>query len=301
MVKSRARYGLAAVFLILFAALFQVARTDTALAQTGQELPERPLKTRVIQSGHSLTDPIPELLRQMVRASGVYGAVVDRSTIPGSPIEIRWNSQPGDMPDARADIGKYDLLVLTEGAPIAGIRRDHRSDEFALRWFKHAWTEGGPAETILYATWVEHNSGPGSPHDGTSPDGEIPFRERMPIEMAQWEGIRTHVNANRPEGSPPMQMIPGPVIMAALYDEIEAGTAPGFQHISDVFADEIHLNDKGNYLIALAHFMVIYGRDPRGLPHNLGENRVLTPEQAVWMQELVWRVVNEYSHQQDKS
>ncbi len=86
-----------------------------------------------------------------------------------------------------------------------------------------------------------------------------------------------------------MRMIPGPLLMAAIYDEITAGRAPRLSDISDLFKDDIHLNGIGNYYIALANFAVIYGRDPRGAQNQIG----VTPDQARWMQDLVWRVLSE--------
>ncbi|MCD1627372.1 hypothetical protein K7H22_15325 [Seohaeicola saemankumensis] len=257
-----------------------------------------PLTTKVIQSGHSLTDPVFEPLRAMVAASGNRGVVMTRSTIPGSPMDWRWNNESGNGPDdARKDIGKYELLVITERVALSGTFPWHNSPDEALRWFNHAWTDGNGrngAETILYATWVDINSGPDAENPYNDPDGNIPFRERLPREMGMWEQIQDHVNANRPDGSPPMRMIPGPLLMAAMYDAIKAGEAPGLTDISDLFLDAIHVNDLGAYFIALAHFAVIYERDPRGLPNRLGMPTSPTREQAEWMQELVWKVVTEY-------
>jgi hypothetical protein len=283
----------------LMAALIITLVLSLGLVDTPRALAEPlPLTTKVIQSGHSLTDPIFEPLRAMVVASGNRGVVITRSTIPGSPMDWRWNNESGNGPDdARKDIGKYELLVTTERVSLSGTFPWHNSPDEALRWFTHAWTEGNGgdgAETILYATWVDIDSGPDAENPYNDPDGHIPFRERLPREMGMWEQIQDHVNANRPEGSPPMRMIPGPLLMAALYDAIDAGEAPGFTDISDLFLDTIHVNDLGAYFIALAHFAVIYERDPRGLPNRLGMPTSPTRDQAEWMQELVWKVVTEY-------
>ena len=267
-----------------------VAIALTSVWLTGVQAQETPLTQRVIQSGHSLTDGIIEPLREMVSLSGNPAAVVDKSTIPGSPMEIRWKNAPGyGQPNARHDIADYDTLVLTERVPLEGAMLYHDSLGVAQRWFTKAWAEGNDgngAETVLYATWVSIDSGPNSDNDER--EGNITFRERLPLEMARWEAIRAHVNDNRPDGSPEMRMIPGPMLMAAIYDEIAAGRAPGLTKISDLFTDDIHTNGLGNYYIALAHFAVIYGRDPRGM-QNLGGT---TPAQARWMQDLVWRVLS---------
>lgn len=258
----------------------------------------RPLDLRIIQSGHSLTDPIPDPLKALIRAGGNRAAVVERSTIPGSPMDWRWNNAPsGGLPNARTQIGDFDVLVLTERVPLSGTLPWHNSPAQALTWANHAWSEGrggAGAETILYATWVEIDSGPGADNEDNDPEREVVFRARLDLEMAGWEKIRDHVNANRMPGAPEMRMIPGPLLMAALYDGIERGDVPDLEDISDVFTDSIHLNDIGAYYIALAHYAVIFNRDPRGLPNRIGMASSPSRALAEWMQQTVWRVVSTY-------
>jgi hypothetical protein len=262
------------------------------------EAAERPLTLRVIQSGHSLTDPIPDPLQAMVRAAGWRGQTIDRSTIPGSPMDWRWNHPPSHgLPDARHDIANYEVLVLTERGALSGTLEFHNSPEQALIWFNHAWSEGNGgkgAETILYATWVTLDSGPDAANPYNDPEGLIPFRERLDLEMQGWEQILNHVNQNRPSDAPPMRMIPGPLLMAEIHDAIARGEVPGISAMQDLFSDDIHLNDLGAYYIALAHYAVIYNRDPRGLPNRIGMPTSPSRELADWMQETVWRVVSSY-------
>ena len=82
--------------------------------------------------------------------------------------------------------------------------------------------------------------------------------------------------------------------MAAVHDGIEAGEVPELNDIADLFSDDIHLNDLGAYYIALAHYVVIFGRDPRGLSNRLGMAQSPSQELADWMQDTVWRVVSNY-------
>lgn len=257
----------------------------------------RPFSARVIQSGHSLTDPIVPMLDAMVAAVGraeARGRVIDRSTIPGSPMDWRWNNRPAHGPDARHDIARYEVLVLTERVPLSNTLPWHQSDAMALRWANHAWTQGNGgrgAEVILYASWVALDSGPGYANPHGDPEGHLPFRVRLPLEMARWQSIADHVNANRPAAAPPMRLIPGPLIMAAAHDAIAAGTAPGLRSMADLFTDAIHLNAAGSYLIALAHLAVIYGQDPREVPDRLGRTEVPPPPTAAWMRALVQGVL----------
>ncbi|MCU0904539.1 MAG: hypothetical protein MUE83_11770 [Tabrizicola sp.] len=262
---------------------------------------ERPFNLRIVMSGHSLTDPIPEPLRIMVPAAGgaaSRGMVIDNSTIPGSPAEHRWDNDMNLPIDARRDIASYELLVLTERVPVRNTEPWHNSKEIALKWLDHAWTNGNDgkgAETIYYASWVSLRSGPGNMDKNDLPDErQLPFRERMDLEMETWQEIADFVNQNRISGSPPMRVIPGPKIMAAVHDAIEAGTAPGLTKMQDLFEDHIHINPKGAFLIAAAHFAVIYGRDPRTIPNLRGQPGWPTAEQADWMKALVWDVVRAY-------
>lgn len=259
----------------------------------------RSLDLNLIQSGHSLTDPIVPMLEAMVAAAGGRSAMrrIDRSTLPGSPMDVRWNNRNEHLPDARERIADYDVLVLTERVPLSNTVQYHASEEMALTWASHAWAEGSGgrgAETILYASWVDIESGPGFDNIHNDPEAHIPFRDRLPLEMARWEKIQAYVNANRPAGSPEVRMIPGPLILDAVAEAIEAGTAPGLDRLDALFSDSIHVNDAGAYLISLAHYAVIYGRDPRDLPPRIGKRGQPAQELSVWMRDLVWRVVRAY-------
>jgi hypothetical protein len=274
------------------------ALAATGLAEAGHE---RPFSLRVVMSGHSLTDPIPGPLAALVQAAGgaaSRGMVIDNSSIPGSPAEHRWENDLNLPIDARRDIANYEMLVLTERVPVRSTLQYHHSHEMALKWFTHAWQNGNGgrgAETVYYASWIDLRSGPGNTDEYDLPDErQIPFRARLDLEMGDWQDIADHVNKNRPKDSPPMRVIPGPKIMAAVYDAIAAGTAPGLTAMNELFEDNIHVNAMGSYLIALAHFAVVYCRDPRSIPTLRGEPGWPSAEQQEWMKALVWDVLRAY-------
>lgn len=255
---------------------------------------------RVVQSGHSLTDPIVPMLNAILAAEGVPTSRpqrVERSTIPGSPMEWRWSNRIEPGPDARHDIADYDVLVLTERVSLANTMPWHDSLNMALRWFENSWSRGNGgkgAQTVLYASWVEVDSGPGNANPHKDPEAHIPFRARLPLEMERWQSIADHVNAHRPDGSPSMRVIPGPLVMAAAHDAIAAGKAPGISAIEELFEDNIHVNDAGAYLIALAHFGVLYDVDPRTLTGGTGGMGTRDPATAGWMRQLVHEVLLAY-------
>ena len=265
----------------------------------GSSRAQQPLPIlRIVESGHSLTDGIIEPLRDMINAAGGRGTTLVKSTVPGSPIQIRWQDDSAEpnlrLPEVMA---QFDLMVNTERVSLSNTLPFHDSPGYALKFFEHAWKygrDGKGAASILYSTWIEVSSGPGNENPYGDSDAEIPFRERLDREALGWQQILDHVNQNRPEGSPEMKMIPGTQVMMAAYDEIAAGTAPGLTEIKQLFGDNIHINLLGCYMIALAHFAVIYNRDPHGLPHGVAANGGPSAEQAAWMQDLVWRVVTSY-------
>ncbi|RYI24001.1 MAG: hypothetical protein EON48_07655 [Acetobacteraceae bacterium] len=112
--------------------------------------------------------------------------------------------------------------------------------------------------------------------------------------MSSWQAVADLVNRKRPSASPAMRVIPGPKIMAAIHDAIAAGSAPGIANLQDLFEDNIHPNRKGAYPIALAHFAVIYGREPHAVPTLRGMEGWPSPDQQEWMKDLVWGVLRDY-------
>lgn len=259
----------------------------------------RPLDLRIIQSGHSLTDPIPPLLRDLAIAAGAPVDIqIERSTSPGSTMDYRWSHGPDPgMQDARHDIGGYDLLVLTERVPLPDAMRRHNSVGRALEWLRHAHRygdEGKGAPTMLYASWVDISSGPGYANPYNDPEGNIPWRQRLELEFARWIEIAEIVNRHRTPGAAPMDIIPATLVMAAAYDAIAGGGAVGIDDLGQLFSDDIHLSGAGAYLVALTQFASIYDRDPRGLPVPSGIEAEVKPATARWMQDLVWNVVQNY-------
>ncbi len=264
------------------------------------DLPARdasPLTVRQIHSGHSLSDAYgsgPWPGRLVLATDAMLGRsslnTIARSNIPGSPLDWRWEN-PTDPPDARLDIGDFQLLVTTERVPL-----EEKAEYFSQgtltwfdRWVDLAGTKGNGgkgAEVMLYSTWVGLQD----------PEGDdIPFRARLDRQGQLWEQMQDQGNANRPKGMKPIYMIPGHRLMMRLYDDIEVGRAPGLTSISDVFGDDIHVNELGQYAVTILVYATIYQRDPAELPDKLApkEDR-LTREQARYFKKIAWEVVRSY-------
>jgi hypothetical protein len=262
------------------------------------------LTVRQIHSGHSLTDtymswPWPGrlLLATETQAPGqVNDEIIAKSTIPGSPLHWRWSNSSGN-PDAKRNIDRYELLVITEGGPLTV--DDRLFEEGTLRnidqWTENTWTRGNRgngAEMMLYSFWVQLDAPGGNAGQGYD---ALPFRERLEVQGRQWERLQDHANANRPAGMPLIYMIPGHRLMMRIYDDIKAGKAPGMTSIDVLFEDDIHLNAMGNYAVTMLVYAVIYQRNPKELPDRLAEeDRVMSSAQARYFKDVAWKVARSY-------
>ena len=277
------------------------------LAEAGiakEPLPPRkasPLTVRQIHSGHSLSDaygsnPWPgRLTLATARKTGERAQdTVRRSITPGSSLAWRWE-HPTDAPDARQNINAFDLLVITESVPLSVKDLKSNTLDWLDLWVKNAWTRGNSgkgAEVMLYSSWIYWR------HSGTPPDYDreaaIPFRKRLDMDGARWEQMQDSANAHRPAGMPPVYMIPGHRLMMRIHDDIAAGRAPGLASIGKIFADDIHLNDVGQYAITCLVYAVIYQRNPAELPDQLTPKDRLSPDQARYFKSIAWDIATSY-------
>jgi hypothetical protein len=88
-------------------------------------------------------------------------------------------------------------------------------------------------------------------------------------------------------------IVPGGRALIALKDCIEAGKVPGMtDFFAGIFADDVHLTDKGRYLISLVHYACIYRESPQGRVSSLTTG--LSAEQARVFQQIAWQTASDY-------
>ncbi|MTE01508.1 hypothetical protein GIY56_14560 [Paracoccus sp. YIM 132242] len=221
--------------------------------------------------GHSLVGPdMPAMLAQLgghAYASQLgWGTTLkqhwtDGKDMPG--FELRAGGiSPVPARQALAS-GAFDVLVLTEMVEIRDAIRWHDSAAWLAAWARLA-RQGNPAIRVyLYETW----------HNLDDPAGWL---ERIETDLPeQWLG-RVLAPAEAREGTGDIFLIPGGQAMAAVARAAEAGRLPGVSSRDDLFRrdesgalDTIHMGDLGAYVVALAHWAVIWQRSPVGLPHRL--------------------------------
>ncbi len=260
--------------------------------------PAGPLRTYHL--GHSLVGrDMPAMLAQLAGheyASQLgWGASLKNhwdGDVPGFAEE---NSHPFHRPASEAmNYGSYDAIVLTEMVELREAIRWHDSANALANWVKMARTATIGVRIYLYETW----------HRLDDPEGWL---ERIDGDLGVlWEGALLQPAMAR-TGTGTIYVIPGGQVMAAAVRAMESGGVPGLTRREQLFAnaadgttDTIHLNDIGAYLIALAHYAVLYHRSPVGLPHLLTRAdgtpiTTIDTSTAAALQAVVWRVVSSYA------
>ena len=264
--------------------------------------PDKPL--RVFHLGHSLVNrDMPAMLEQLAgtghdhRSQLGWGSSLRSHWEPG--VRINGFEQENAHPryeDARSAVkgGKFDALVLTEMLEIRDAIKYDNSPEYARRWSREARNANPNVRVFLYETW----------HPLDSPEGWL---ERLDRDLPMfWEGellAKSLVHGD----TGPVYVIPAGQVMARLVRRIEQGAGVQdlrsredlFERKPDGTLDDIHLNDMGNYLVALTHYAVLYHRSPVGLPYQLkrangAAAHAPSAQAARLMQTVVWDVVTGY-------
>jgi hypothetical protein len=276
----------------------RLSATDLALRYT-VPLPAPMGPMPVYHLGHSLVGrDMPAMLAELAGhdyASQLgWGASLQQhwtGDVPGFAAE---NASPAfRAAGAALDSGDYGAVVLTEMVELRDAIRYHDSPAALGRWAARAGAANPAVRVYLFETW----------HPTDDPAG---WAARIAADgPALWQGILL-AGAMADTEVDTIHVIPGGPVLAAIADAIAAGRLPGVASRDDLFArgaegqlDTIHLNDLGNYVIALTHYAVISHRSPVGLSHQLHRAdgtmmMPLDPVAARVMQEVVWTVVTGY-------
>lgn len=296
--------GAALVALIAGAAWWRMAPTPlptlpgptdaqmTALYAVPLPAPNDPL--RVFHIGHSLVNrDMPAMLAQLAGDGHSYESQLGW----GATLKSHWGDEPVNgfdaenahprYRDAREAVasGDYDAIILTEMVEIRDALRYFDSSRYIAQFAGSALASRADTRIYLYETW----------HQLDDPEGWL---ERIDADLARyWEaGVLRPALHGLPDGTR-IHLIPAGQALAALVREIEArGGVGNVRDRKDLFSDQIHLNDLGNYFVALVHYAVIYGSSPEGLPHSLlrADGTPATApdaETARLMQDVAWRIV----------
>lgn len=265
------------------------ARFWRASGQTPPQLapltaPKGPLKTYHL--GHSLVGrDMPAMLAQMAgheyHSQLGWGASLKdhwQGTVNGFATE---NAHPAHRPARDAlESGSYDAVIFTEMVELKDAIRYHDSANMLANWANLARKANPDVRLYLYETWHRLNDLTG-------------WLTRIDTDRAAlWEN---QILGPAIAQSGPIYIIPAGQTLAAAARLAEAGTLPGIPDRTAFFTDDIHLNDLGNWLVAMTHYATLYHRPPTGLTRaDSSLATPLPPDTARKLEELVWQTVSGY-------
>ncbi len=251
--------------------------------------------TRSFFIGHSLVNfDMPYMLEQIAADAGL-SAEAGTQVNNGAPIRYNWENRfrasfPGDWPPpnfAGDDLpdGNWDVLVMTEGIPLETNVTWNESGVYAGNFVDLARLHNSGTRTYIYETWHSLD--------------ESNWLNRIVSDLPLWESVMEEVNSSRGAGT--MHLIPAGQALRSLVLQIEGGQIPGYNSRNQLFVDDIHMNDAGNYFIACVMYATIYGRSPVGLEYRFN-NRwgqaydAPSAALAAAMQQTAWDTVRNYEH-----
>ncbi|MEI4263444.1 DUF4214 domain-containing protein [Roseovarius sp. D0-M9] len=212
---------------------------------------------KILLIGHSLVGKImPQMLNSVMTTLG-RDVQADVQVINGAPLRYNWDN--GDRAEgvnarnALAD-GSYDVVVVTEAIPLDTHLTWNDTHGYATRYYNLATNANSATQFYVYETWHNLGSNLGA------------WRAQLDDDLGKWEGIADYINAQRAGGMPEALIVPAGQAMARLYDAIQAGQVPGLSSIRDVFKDDIHLNDLGQWFIAGLQAATLAQVSPNSLP-----------------------------------
>jgi hypothetical protein len=253
----------------------------------------------VYHLGHSLVGrDMPEMLAQMAGPQHRYalqlgwGAALSEHW--RGPVAVNGFAQENATPRHREahealKSGTPDVFVMTEMVRLGDAIAYKDSSGATGRWAAEAAAGNPQGEIFLYESW----------HALDDPEDWL---ARLPQDLETMWKPGLLWPAARGAGKP-VWLIPAGQVMHAVVAEAEAGGIAGLVSREQLFArnpdgslDSIHPNDLGNYLVALTHYAVIYGRSPVGLTNALNRAdgtpaEAPTPALARRLQEITWQVV----------
>lgn len=253
----------------------------------------------VLFVGHSLVGAeLPAMVETALKLRGQPEAQVQAQVINGAPLRWGWDhSDEGEGVDARARLaaGPVDALVLTEGIPLAAQVEWNDSADYVAQWAGAAWAGNPQAQVFIYETWHSLKSGTGVVVDH-DPGAGVDWAVRIAADLPLWESLAAKADAARPEGAPAVRLIPAGQAMAQAAAAAAAGDLPGVETVQELFADNIHPNGKGLYLLAMVQVAALTGESPEGLQARLTrgwQNRdaVVSTELAQALQRIAWQAV----------
>ncbi len=222
--------------------------------------------------------------------------------IGGSLTNKLWNESHG------ADQKRWDAEYAKAVHPLDYFTMQPRDfnvpqeADHCTRFIKLIREKSPNVQPWLYAEWVEMNRG--RPTDkGLVPSYQmqktfpaLTWQESMSAMLLYNEEVQHQIAAQYHEGKP-VRIIPTALAMGWARTLIDSGKFPGVSpgessYYATLFADQVHVNEAGCYLVGLTWYGALYRESPENKLLPIGT--ALTHEQASTLQRLAWDVIKNY-------
>lgn len=251
--------------------------------------------------GHSLINfDMPQMVNELAKAGG-KPYQYNQQICNGAPLWWNFENYAGCQGTPYVNAfpdGNHDVLIITEAVPLQNHLDWSNTYDNAKRFYRYALEHNmeKPVRFYLYETWHCINTGTSAGCEWDNGDS-LTWVPRLKNDLRLWSGIVDQVRDAFPDEE--VWMIPAGQAFYHLSKEIELGNVPGIEDFTDLFSDDIHLNNKGNYFVALVMYACIFRESPEGLSNVLKDrygtpfSQMPTAIQAAMMQKVVWQTVRE--------
>ena len=229
-----------------------------------------------IYVGHSLVDAITQQMTLILSGDQYY------QTIVGAPLSWNWDHHDEAAFDARDYCAANPItdLVLCENNTIA----PHVAKPWIEVWRNNALAVSPNVRTWWYQCWQTIPSG------GTDfATWKTTMAAYTAAHETQIQVLYSAIGTNHPK------LIPAGAALVALVEAIEDDLITGITDPADLFSDDVHPDDPGQYFVAMVHYAALTGTSPVGLSNTLGDATVTTT-QAAELQALAWDFVSTYPY-----
>ncbi|MEM6939546.1 MAG: DUF4214 domain-containing protein [Pseudomonadota bacterium] len=202
--------------------------------------------------GKELPNMFNSIMTDMGRASQAEAQIIN-----GAPLIWNWeNGARAEGVNARAVLpnGQYDTVIITEASPLQDHIAWNNTHGYAERYLDLALSSNPSTSFFVYETWPRLDSSVAN------------WRAQLANDLSAWNSVVAHLNASKPASAPTVKLIPAAQAMANLHDAILEGDVSGLSQITDLFSDDIHLNDVGMWFIAALHLQALTGIHASTLP-----------------------------------
>jgi len=318
--KSGISLAVISCFLVGLLVANSIAAADTQPA--GQQL-------RFFYIGNSVTDQLDyNAFAAMAKTRG-HDINWARHMIPGAPLCWLWEHEDGfttkPYGSGRQALANYPWDVITlqpfdRGLHDGSADKPEGDVDIAQGYIDLAVKKNPDVQVYIYQRWPrisQHQHGFNFDKDAyknasgvvdlSKLQGIDDFSDRWQAhyEPKKWNlGEESHdyfdkltvaLREKNPNMKKPVRIIPVGDVMNELHQMMKAGKVPGYTSIFQVYADGIHLNETGRFIIGCTFYATIFKDNPHdlsGVPYKITDARL-----AGIIQDTAWKIVqaNQYS------